>query len=935
MGKLVAVQSAEAFARLIEKSTVLPAVQLARARVICQGATDSTAAARAIVKEGLLTTWQARQMLGGFSMLRVGKYRLLDELGTGPLGRVYLAEHIQMARRVALKLFPKKTKEAPDSTEKLLATARILSSIDHRNIVHIYDVDYDAEFDRYYVVMELAAGASLQSKLTEAQGMRLTAAIDMARQIASGLAYVHGRGMLHLELKPANVVLDLHVNVKILNLGVARLVEAAGRENPKLANDDPAVFFQAPEMRNAPTTADASADLFALGRLLYTALAGTIPPRSETVPDITSLRSDVPDSIVELIRSLSAESPKDRPGSAGDVERVLDEWLGKQIVAVEETGTAAAAKIVKSDRDANPTPGVDPFSTGEMEAVVRVDSSASHPAMKAGDLPAIVSAIGPGEGPFRSAESDEFAIKIHAGKRRKKPSTAAESGTSGPKRAAKRSPRFVYAMIAGGVLIVLVLLAIAIPWMMKRPSKSSAVSNTPKIARGEPAPAGVTAAAPAGDTGSASRPTDSAPPSADAAPAVPPKEPASPAPSANSSSGAATSKDPPLPAEKATTPPTTSPADAPATPAASVPENSPDKTPANPTGAAAPSAPAAPPATPTAAPPADPFADFPAAVTLPALAVANMPNPDAMVPLVIGKLNLDRRAFCIIHLHGGAAAATKAKSLFTLKEHNEREWRVLYKESAASANASEIARIEIRDSQVQFQWTAGAAQEPLAPYLSNCVLTIAAGSKSRDLALRQPILADPISLADFTKGMKGQWEIPYLPRAESLRLELKFAGTPPPHKFETEGEFGLDKPATMMAFVDKDNEPIVAVRFEFALRKNLTFTGTPYLKLAVDNDKVKVTPKLLAERRKAMPRFSQELELATLSTKQLSEAKPGDEALRNNYLRAEEQKKVGLKAIGQFQQVESLLTLCDSLQINLTATHIAEDKRVVLLSTAK
>ena len=932
MGKLVAVQSADALARLIEKSSILPTPQLARARVICQGATDSTSAARAIVKEGLLTTWQARQMLGGFSMLRVGKYRLMDELGSGPLGRVYLAEHIQMARRVALKLFPKKTKDAPESTEKLLATARIISSIDHRNIVHIYDVDYDADFDRYFLVMELAAGTSLKTKLAETHAMRLTAAIELARQIASGLAYAHSRGIYHLELKPANVMLDLHGNVKILNLGVARLVEVAGRENPKLAEDDPAVFFQAPELRTPTTVADARADLFALGRLLYAALAGAVPLRNQTVPDISSQRSDVPGIIVELIRSLAAESPLDRTGSAADVELILDEWLGKQIVPADEASPSASSASDKTDGLDNPLAPVDPFSSTEMEAVVRVDSSASQPVVKSrSDLPLIVPAISAARDPAATGPSDEIAIKIHSGKRRKKTPPSANSGVSEPKCGTSRPSRKSYAIIAGGLLLAVLLLAIIVPWILKRAPKSSAISHPSKIAQTGPR-SDATANTAGGDTAvpGANESGNTVPQPTDLKPKNGSDEPAAPPPPGQDSTPSSENR----------------PADAPATPPADVPVESAGKPPANGPGETAPSQPATPPATPPANPPttppanppaaapADPFADFPVAVTLPALTVANKPNPDAMLPMVIGKLSLDRRAFCIIHLHGGATATTKTKTDFTLKELGEREWQVVFKEGSVAAG-TEVARIQIRDSQVQFQWSAGATREPMSPYLANCVLTIAAGPKSRDLALRQAVQAEPLSLADFAKGMKGQWEIPHVPRSDTLRLELKFAGSPPPHRFEIEGEFGLDRPATMMAFVDKDNEPIVAIRFEFALRKNLALTGTPYLKLAVDADKVKITPKLLAERRKLMPRFSQELELATLNTKQLSEAAPADETLRNNYLRAEEHKKVGLKAIGQFQQVESLLTLCESLQINLTVTHIAEDKRVVLLSTAK
>ena len=107
-------------------------------------------------------------------MLRLGKYLLLDELVAGPIGRIYLGEHTQLARRVALKLLPKRQMEQADFNTRLLTEARQICQLNHRNIVHVYDVD--VELDRYVLVMEFPTGKNLAEHLAASGPMRFPAA---------------------------------------------------------------------------------------------------------------------------------------------------------------------------------------------------------------------------------------------------------------------------------------------------------------------------------------------------------------------------------------------------------------------------------------------------------------------------------------------------------------------------------------------------------------------------------------------------------------------------------------------------------------------------------------------------------------------------------------------------------------------------------------
>src|SRR5262245_39198500 len=146
------VANVAAFLKAIQRSALFSADALEKIRQQATDTPDPKQLARDLVRGGLLTRWQAAQLLHGFHALTIGKYKLLDELGAAPTGRLYLAEHAQMGRRHTLKVLARRLAGNPQAVKQFLTSAQNACGLDHHNISHVYDVNQEG--DKHYVVME-------------------------------------------------------------------------------------------------------------------------------------------------------------------------------------------------------------------------------------------------------------------------------------------------------------------------------------------------------------------------------------------------------------------------------------------------------------------------------------------------------------------------------------------------------------------------------------------------------------------------------------------------------------------------------------------------------------------------------------------------------------------------------------------------------------
>ena len=209
----------------------------------------------------------------------ISHYRIIEKLGEGGMGVVYLAEDTHLARRVAIKFLS--TLEH-HYRARFLREARAVSALSHPNIAAVYDYG-ETDEDQPFIVMELVKGKTL-GELLEDEGLTLARSVQIIASIAEGLGEAHRQGIVHRDVKPSNVVITERDQVKVLDFGLVKhLAESAGEDNPNLPTHfsthtrrDVIVgtpLYLSPEQATGKAV-DGRSDLFALGALLYECITG-------------------------------------------------------------------------------------------------------------------------------------------------------------------------------------------------------------------------------------------------------------------------------------------------------------------------------------------------------------------------------------------------------------------------------------------------------------------------------------------------------------------------------------------------------------------------------------------------------------------------------------------------------------------------------------
>ena len=252
---------------------------------------------------------------------KVKRFKLIDELGEGAMGRVFLAEDTVLKRHVALKLLPAKHRDGRPNqrTERLVREARSAASLEHPNAVNIYEIDQSGGV--HYIAMELVEGGNLE-KLVEMSGpMEVERACQLIAEAAEALAHAHVRGIIHRDVKPANLLLTRSGRCKVCDFGLALFDEELDGEGRTRCVGTP--YYIAPEVAQGKG-ATAASDLYGLGCTLFFLLSGR-PPFSGTsardlmkahvtqpLPDLRHWRQDLPDRLVMAIEQACAKDPARR-----------------------------------------------------------------------------------------------------------------------------------------------------------------------------------------------------------------------------------------------------------------------------------------------------------------------------------------------------------------------------------------------------------------------------------------------------------------------------------------------------------------------------------------------------------------------------------------------------------------------------------------------
>ena len=335
----MAVSTVDEYLSALEKSKLLDSQQFVEAQRLAGESSDAAALARALARENLVSRWQAGTLLalGQRAQLRLGKYKLIQRLGKGGMGTVFLAQHVTMNRRVALKVVPRSIAENPAALDRFFAEARAIAALDHPNIVQAYSIDN--EMDRYFIVMEFVDGQDLQQMVDLNGPLGFEHAADYVRQAAEGLAHAHARNLVHCDIKPSNLLVNNQGVIKILDLGLARLNR---NDQPRgSAAGEPAfgtVDYMAPEQALETANFDHRADIYSLGCTLYCLLTGHPPFPEGTLAqrivkhqtqepcDILLERPDAPPLMVEICKRMMAKEPENRYQSMHEVSAALAPW---------------------------------------------------------------------------------------------------------------------------------------------------------------------------------------------------------------------------------------------------------------------------------------------------------------------------------------------------------------------------------------------------------------------------------------------------------------------------------------------------------------------------------------------------------------------------------------------------------------------------------
>jgi serine/threonine protein kinase len=301
------------------------------------------------VGAGLLSHFQAEQLLlGKWRGFTIGKYRVLERLGSGGMGTVYLCEHMVVRRKVAIKVLPISQSDNPVALGRFYREARAAGVLDHPNLVKAHDVDQEGGM--HYLIMDYVDGANLQEIVTRFGPLAVSRAVHYIRQAALGLQHAHQAGLVHRDIKPANILVDRGGTVRVLDMGLARFMDPSDLLTVKYDHKNVlgSADYVAPEQALNSHEVDIRADIYSLGATFYYTLTGKPPFPTGKVAQkliwhqvkeptpVRELRPEVPEEVVAIISRMMAKDPVQRYQTPGEVAEALTPWTTKVIAPPAE-----------------------------------------------------------------------------------------------------------------------------------------------------------------------------------------------------------------------------------------------------------------------------------------------------------------------------------------------------------------------------------------------------------------------------------------------------------------------------------------------------------------------------------------------------------------------------------------------------------------------
>jgi len=270
-----------------------------------------------------------------------GRFRIEREIGTGGMGAVYLATHLDLERPVAVKIIRREFAGDADVADRFLREARTMAKLRHPNAAMIFDAG-NLPDGRHFIVMEFVEGETLSQALAREGRFTFSKAVGIATQICDVLEEAHRLGIVHRDLKPSNILLGKR-GVCVLDFGVAKVLASSGESTATHASTGSGQLVGTPRYMSPEQClgqrVGARSDLYSLGVLLYEMLAGRPPfvdplqsallvkQATAPAPPLPRLRQDIPRSLALAVHSLLAKRPEDRPRTAATAKALLERSL--------------------------------------------------------------------------------------------------------------------------------------------------------------------------------------------------------------------------------------------------------------------------------------------------------------------------------------------------------------------------------------------------------------------------------------------------------------------------------------------------------------------------------------------------------------------------------------------------------------------------------
>ena len=300
--------------------------------LVKEGAIDQTTADRLTKALRRIVRDERAKSEGGLLMQKqIGGYRLIRRIGEGGMGEVYLAQQLNMHRKVALKVLHPKWSDDEEFRKRFLLEARSAGKLSHQHLIQVYDV---GKFQgKYYFSMEYVDGVTVEDLIDTQKQMSVEKTVRIARQVCEAIKYLGSNDIVHRDIKPANIMMTKDDVIKLGDFGFIQSAYDAElmQEGTTLGTPD----YISPEQARGERNLDIRSDIYSLGATMFHMLSGkTVFGGScssvmrahldSEPPDLREIRGDVPDELVTVLAKMLAKSPDDRHESVDALISDLD-----------------------------------------------------------------------------------------------------------------------------------------------------------------------------------------------------------------------------------------------------------------------------------------------------------------------------------------------------------------------------------------------------------------------------------------------------------------------------------------------------------------------------------------------------------------------------------------------------------------------------------